>query len=65
MCALDKAVSGAGSCLWPIDMVRVAPHWHAVKWAGIIGFAICTIGCLYLLSMPWSMYVAGYRLNMP
>jgi len=39
--ALDKAVIGAGSCLWPISLVRFAPHWHAVKWAGIIGFAIC------------------------
>ena len=64
MCALDKAVSGAGSCLGPIAMVSVAPHWHAVKWAGIVGFAICTIGYLYLHSIPWNMYVAGHSLNM-
>ena len=55
VCALDKTVSGAGSYLWPIAMVRFAPHWHAVKWAGIIGFAIITIGYLYLHSMPWSV----------
>ena len=63
--ALDKAVSGAGSCLWPIAMVRFVPHWHVVKWAGIMGFAIITIEYLYLHSMPWSVYVAGHSLNMP
>ena len=39
--AFYKAVRGAGSCLCPICLVRFAPHWHAVKWSGIIGFAIC------------------------
>ena len=43
MCALYKTASGAESCLWPSAMLRLAPHWHAVKWAGIIDFAICTI----------------------
>ena len=48
VCALDKEPSGAGS--WFVAqcyMVRLAPHWHAVKWVGIIAFAI-TIGHLYL-----------------
>ena len=44
-------------------MVRLAPNWHAVKWAGIIGFAICTIGYLHLQRIPWKMYVAGHNLN--
>ena len=48
VCALDKTASGAANCLWPNAMIRLAPHWHAVKRAGIIGFAICTIGYLYL-----------------
>ena len=38
--ALYKTGSGAESCLWPSAMVRLVSHWHAVKWAGIIGFAI-------------------------
>ena len=49
--------------LWPSAMVRLAPHWHAVKWAGIIAVTICTIGYLYLQSIPWNMYVAGHNLN--
>ena len=49
--------------LWPSAMVRLVPHWHAVKWAGIIAFTICTIGYLYLQSIPWNMYVAGHNLN--
>ena len=48
VCALYNTASGAESCLWPSAMVRLAPHWHAVKWAGIIGIAICTIGYLHV-----------------
>ena len=50
VCALDKAVSGAGSCLWPSAMVRLGPHWHAVKQAGIITFAIRTIAWAFVSS---------------
>ena len=49
--------------LWPSAMVRLATHWHAVKWADIITFIICTIGYLYLQSIPWNMYIAGHNLN--
>ena len=63
VCASDKPVSGAGSCLWPIAMVKFAPHWHAVKCAGIIGIAIIAIGYFYLHSMPWSVCIAGHSLN--
>ena len=51
------------NCLWPCAMVRLVTHWHAVKWAGIINFAICTIGCLYLQRIWWKMYVVGPYLN--
>ena len=61
VCALDKTASGAANCLWPNAMIRLAPHWHAVKRAGIIGFAICTIGYLYLQRIPRKMYVAGHN----
>ena len=45
----DQTVQEVG--LWPSDMVRLVPHWHAVKWSGIMAFAICTIGYLYLQSI--------------
>ena len=43
--------------LWPSAMVRLAPHWHAVKWAAVIAFAICTVGYLYLQSIATMEHV--------
>ena len=34
--------------LWPSAMIRLVPHWQAVKWASIIAIAIGAIGYLYL-----------------
>ena len=46
VCVCVRVCVHAGSYLWPISMVRFVPHWHAVKLAGIIGFAICI--CIYI-----------------
>ena len=65
VCALDKEPSGARSSF--------VTHYYGKTCAAlacsemglvdIIAFVICTIDCLYLLSIPWNMYVAGHNLN--
>ena len=35
--------------LWPSAMIRLGPHWHKVKWAGIVNLLVATEHIIVIL----------------